>query len=171
MASFVPSIGSRRLSARRIFGAVGLVNTPDQSKELDRRGGPMIILSASGMATGGRVLHHLKTFIGDARSLVLFAGFQAPGTRGASLVAGADVVRIHGRDYEVRAEVGQLKTLSAHADADRLLGWMGRLSAPPRRVFVSHGEPAVADAFRYRIEHELRWSTIAPEHRAEFELT
>ena len=156
---------------RRAFGATRIVNTPDQSKELDRCGGPMIILAASGMATGGRVLHHLKTFIGDARNLVLFAGFQAPGTRGASLVAGADSVRIHGQQFEVRAEIGQLQTLSAHADADELMAWLRQLIAPPRRVFVTHGEPVAADVLRSRIEHELGWSAIAPEHRAEFDLT
>jgi len=156
---------------RRIFGAVGLVNTPDQSKELDRRGGPMIVLAASGMATGGRVLHHLKTFIGNARNLVLFAGYQAPGTRGAVLVAGARSVRIHGQDFEVQAEVGQLETLSAHADADELLAWMGQLGAPPRRVFVTHGEAGAADTLRFRIEHEKDWPAVVPEHGEGFELT
>lgn len=156
---------------RRIFGAVRLVNTPDQSKELDRRGGPMIILAASGMATGGRVLHHLKTFIADPKNLVLFAGFQAPGTRGALLIAGSRSVRIHGQDFEVQAEVGQLEALSAHADADELLAWMSTLPAPPRRTFVTHGEAGAADALRFRIEHEKRWPAVVPEHREAFELT
>jgi metallo-beta-lactamase family protein len=156
---------------RRIFGAVRLVNTPDQSRELDRRGGPMIILAASGMATGGRVLHHLKTFIADSRNLVLFVGFQAPGTRGALLVAGSRSVRIHGQDFEVQAEVGQLEALSAHADADELLAWMSELPAAPRRVFVTHGEAGAADAFRFRIEHEKGWPAVVPEHREAFELT
>jgi metallo-beta-lactamase family protein len=156
---------------RRIFGAVRLVNTPDQSRELDRRGGPMIILAASGMATGGRVLHHLKTFVGDSRNLVLFAGFQAPGTRGALLVAGSRSVRIHGQDFEVQAEVGQLEALSAHADADELLAWMSELPAAPSRVFVTHGEAGAADAFRFRIEHEKGWPAVVPEHREAFELT
>ncbi|MGE0031021.1 MAG: MBL fold metallo-hydrolase RNA specificity domain-containing protein [Steroidobacteraceae bacterium] len=155
---------------RRIFGAVGLVNTPDQSKELDRRGGPMIILAASGMATGGRVLHHLKAFIGNSRNLVLFAGYQAPGTRGAALVAGARSVRIHGQDFEVQAEVGQLEALSAHADADELLAWMGQLGAPPRRVFVTHGEPGAADTLRFRIEHEKGWPAEVPDHLEFFDL-
>lgn len=156
---------------RRIFGAVGLVNTPDQSKELDRRDGPMIILAASGMATGGRVLHHLKSFIGDSRNLVLFAGYQAPGTRGAVLVGGARSVRIHGQEFEVQAEVGQLEAMSAHADAEELLAWMGRLSVPPRRVFVTHGEAGAADTLRFRIEHELNWPAVVPEHRDTAELS
>ena len=156
---------------RRTFGAVKLVNTPDQSKELDRRGGPMIVLAASGMATGGRVLHHLKTFIGDSRNLVLFAGFQAPGTRGAALVAGARSVRIHGQDFEVQAEVGQLEAMSAHADADELLAWMSQLAVPPRGVFVTHGEAGASDALRFRIEHEKKWLAVVPEHRETVELT
>lgn len=156
---------------RRIFGAVGLVNTPDQSKELDRRDGPMIILAASGMATGGRVLHHLKSFIGDSRNLVLFAGYQAPGTRGAVMLGGARSVRIHGQEFEVQAEVGQLEAMSAHADAEELLAWMGRLSVPPRRVFVTHGEAGAADTLRFRIEHELNWPAVVPEHRDTAELS
>jgi len=146
-------------------GETRLVNTPEQSKALDGLTGPMIILSASGMATGGRVLHHLKAFAGEPRNLILFAGFQAPGTRGAALVAGARIVRIHGQEYEVRAEVGQLEASSAHADADELLAWMRQFRAPPRRVFVTHGEPGASDALRYRIEHELGWPAVVPEHR------
>lgn len=156
---------------RRIFGAVRLVNTPDQSRELDGRGGPMIILAASGMATGGRVLHHLKTFVGDSRNLVLFAGYQAPGTRGAMLVGGSRSVRIHGQDFEVQAEVGQLEALSAHADADELLAWMSGLPAAPRRVFVTHGEAGAADRLRFRIEHEKGWSAVVPEHCESVELS
>ena len=149
----------------RMCGETRLVNTPEQSKALDGLTGPMIILSASGMATGGRVLHHLKAFAGEPRNLILFAGFQAPGTRGAALVAGARIVRIHGQEYEVRAEVGQLEASSAHADADELLAWMRQFRAPPRRVFVTHGEPGASDALRYRIEHELGWPAVVPEHR------
>jgi metallo-beta-lactamase family protein len=150
---------------RRMCGETRLVNTVEQSKALDARGGPMIILSASGMATGGRVLHHLKAFVGDPRNLILFAGFQAPGTRGAALVAGASSIVIHGKEYGVRAEVGQLEASSAHADADELLAWIRRLGSPPRQVFVTHGEPGASDALRYRIEHELGWPAVVPEYR------
>jgi metallo-beta-lactamase family protein len=156
---------------RHMCGDATLVNTPEQSKALDRRTGPMIILSASGMATGGRVLHHLKTFAGDARNLILFAGFQEPGTRGAALLAGAASLRIHGQEYEVRAEVGQLEASSAHADADELLAWMGQLGPPPRRIFVTHGEPGAADTLRRRIEHEHGWAVVVPEYREVTELS
>jgi len=156
---------------RRMCGNATLVNTPEQSKALDSRTGPMIILSASGMATGGRVLHHLKTFAGDSRNLILFAGFQAPGTRGAALIAGAQSLRIHGQEYEMRAEVGQLEASSAHADADELLAWMSQLRPPPRRIFVTHGEPGAADTLRQRIEHEHGWAAVVPEYREVTELS
>jgi metallo-beta-lactamase family protein len=149
----------------RMCGAVQFVNSTDESKELDRRQGPMIILSASGMATGGRVVHHLKTFAGDPRNLILLSGFQAPGTRGAALAAGAESIRIHGAEIQVRAEVGQLTAFSAHADADELLAWMRQLGVPPRRTFVTHGEPHASDVLRYRIQHELGWNVRVPEYR------
>jgi metallo-beta-lactamase family protein len=145
-------------------------NSADESRALDQRGGPLIIISASGMATGGRVLHHLKAFAGDARNLILFAGFQAPGTRGAALVGGSRRVRIHGQDVAVNAEVAQLEGASSHADADALMAWMRQLPAPPRHVYVTHGEPVPADTLRGRIEHELGWRASVPEYRDVAEL-
>jgi metallo-beta-lactamase family protein len=155
---------------RRMCNAAGITATPEASKALDQRTGPMIILSASGMATGGRVVHHLKKFVGDERNLILLAGFQAGGTRGAALVDGAKTIRIHGQEFDVRAQIGQLQASSAHADADELLGWMGQLPARPRLVFVTHGEPAASDALRQRIEHELGWPALVPEHRSSHDL-
>lgn len=140
------------------------VNSVESSKALDRRRGPMIIIAASGMATGGRVLHHLKTFAPDPRNLILFTGFQAPGTRGAALLGGAREIKIHGQLIPVRAEVGQLSAMSAHADADELLTWLGNLGFQPRKVFVTHGEPAAADRLRQRIEQELHWQCSVPEY-------
>lgn len=156
-----------RLSAddcARMCGAARFVNSPEDSKEIDRREGPMIILSSSGMAAGGRVVHHLKAFAGDARNLILLSGFQAAGTRGAALAAGAQSIRIHGAEVPVRAEVGQLTAFSAHADADGLLAWMRQLATPPRRTFVTHGEPHSSDVLRYRVQHELGWDVRVPEH-------
>jgi metallo-beta-lactamase family protein len=150
---------------RRMCRAATFTNNAAESKALDERAGPMIIISASGMATGGRVLHHLKAFAGDARNLILFSGFQAPGTRGAALTAGARRVRIHGQEFAVNAEVGQLESTSSHADANELLAWMQQLPQPPRRVFVTHGEPGASDALRTRIEHELKWNASVPEYR------
>jgi metallo-beta-lactamase family protein len=130
----------------------------------------MIVLSASGMATGGRVVHHLRAFAGDARNLILLGGFQAPGTRGAALVRGSGSIRIHGEEVAVKAQVGQLTASSAHADSNELLDWMRKLSAAPRQTFVTHGEPGASDALRYRIEHELHWNASVPEHQSVIDL-
>jgi metallo-beta-lactamase family protein len=156
--------------AQRMSTVAKFINSPDESRWLDQQRGPMIIISAAGMATGGRVLHHLKAFVGDERNLVLFAGYQAMGTRGAAMVGGARKLRIHGEEYAIRAEVGQLASASGHADADELLAWMKQLPQPPRRVFVTHGEPEAADALRARIAHELKWDVTVPEHRDWFDL-
>src|SRR5690606_26842125 len=151
--------------------AASFINTPEQSKSLDRRDGPMIIISASGMATGGRVIHHLKAFLGDRRNLILLAGFQAPGTRGGSLASGASTVRIHGQDFPVRAEVRQLQASSSHADADEILAWMRQLGTAPRQIFITHGEPGASDTLRQRVEHELGWPALVPEYRQTIELS
>jgi metallo-beta-lactamase family protein len=126
---------------------------------------PRVIISASGMATGGRVLHHLKSFAPDARNTVLFVGHQAMGTRGAAMIGGAKTIKIHGRYVPIQAEVGVLDNLSAHADAAEILDWLHHFLRPPRETFVVHGEPAAADALRLRIEETLRWSVHVPEYR------
>jgi metallo-beta-lactamase family protein len=162
-----------RLSASEaaaIGRVAALVREPEESKALDRLRQPAIILSASGMATGGRVLHHLKVFVSDARNTILFSGFQAGGTRGAALVAGAGHIRIHGEAFAVRAEVAQLQSVSAHADADELLAWLRQMPHAPRRTFVTHGEPAASDALRQRIQSELGWQVSTPEFRDEVAL-
>ncbi len=140
------------------------VNTPEESRLLNTRKGPMIIVSASGMATGGRVLHHIKQFAPDARNTLLFAGFQAGGTRGAALVAGADSVKIHGEYVPVRAEVAQVDVLSSHADYAEILMWLRNFKTPPKETFLVHGEPAAADALRHRISEELGWRCSVPDY-------
>jgi metallo-beta-lactamase family protein len=148
-------------------GVAALVRTAEESKALDRIREPAIILAASGMATGGRVVHHLKVFATDARNTILFSGFQAGGTRGAALVAGAPQIRIHGETFPVRAEVAQLQSASAHADASELIAWLRQMPAAPRQVFVTHGEASASDALRQVIQRELGWSATVPEYRDE----
>lgn len=143
-----------------------MVETPEQSKAIARRHGPMVILSASGMATGGRVLHHLALYAGDHRNMIILTGYQAPGTRGATLSSGARSVRIHGQDVAVNAEVVQLESASAHADSNQLLDWLRAMPGAPRQVYVVHGEMGASDELRKRIEHELKWPAMAPEHGA-----
>jgi len=161
-----------RLNAEQCAAMQGktiIVNTIEESRRLNFLDFPSIIVSASGMATGGRVLHHLKAYAPDARNTILFAGFQAAGTRGAAMVAGADAVKIHGAYVPVRAEVANLETLSAHADRDELLAWLDAQQAP-RRVFVTHGEPAAADALRLAIEERHGWPCTVPDYRESREL-
>lgn len=147
-----------------------IVGSVEESKALNRRKGPMVIVSASGMATGGRVLHHLVAFAGDPRNAIVLCGFQAGGTRGATIAAGARSVRIYGRDVAMGAEVVQLSAASAHADGDEVIDWLRAAPQPPRGVFVTHGEPAAADAMRQRIERELGWAAYIPEYLEQVDL-
>jgi metallo-beta-lactamase family protein len=140
------------------------VTTVEESMALNRRKGPMVIIAASGMATGGRVVHHLKAFVTDARNTILFSGYQAGGTRGAKLAAGASEIKIHGEYVPVRAEVAMLDSFSAHADFEEILAWLRQFEVPPLRTFITHGEPAAADALRSRIEESLGWECHIPEH-------
>jgi len=110
------------------------------------------------------VLHHLALYLGDHRNMVLLTGYQAPGTRGATLASGGALLRMHGQDIPVRAEVVQLSSASAHADADQLMAWLRAMPGAPHRVFVTHGDPGASDALRQRIERELRWRAMVPEH-------
>ena len=158
-----------RLAGQALFDlthSATLINTLEESQALARRHGPMVILAASGMATGGRVLHHLALHAGSHRNMVILTGYQAPGTRGATLAGGASKVRIHGRDISVGAEIVQLQSASAHADAAQLEAWLRALPAPPDQVYVVHGDAGPADALRQRIEHGLGWRALAPEHGA-----
>jgi metallo-beta-lactamase family protein len=147
------------------------VQAVDESKALDTNHMPKIIIAASGMATGGRILHHLKHFAPDARNTILLAGFQAAGTRGASIAGGAESVKIHGGYVPIRAEVQRLDMLSAHADADEIMAWLRNFDIPPRLTFVTHGEPAAAEALGQRIEAELGWRCRIPVHEQVVELT
>ncbi len=155
-----------RLSAAELAAMARVahfVNSVEESKGLNTRSGPMIILSASGMASGGRVLHHLKAFAPDARTLILFTGYQAAGTRGAALLAGADTVKIHGVWVPVRAVLLQIHGTSSHADYRELVAWLAGAPRAPRRVFVTHGEPAASDALRQHLRRALDVEVTVPE--------
>lgn len=145
-------------------------HTPDESRAIDASGEPKIILSASGMATGGRVLHHLRRFLGDERNTVLLVGYQAAGTRGRSLLDGVDELKIHGQYVYVRARIAQLEGLSAHADYAELIAWLKQSQVAPRRVFVTHGEPAASDAMRRRLRDTFAWNVDVPEQGESYEL-
>lgn len=170
---FCRSMADHRLSeheCRTSCAIATYVHSTEESKALTANPVPKIIISASGMATGGRVLHHLKRYAPDARNTVLFAGFQAAGTRGAAMVSGASSVKIHGEEIPVRAEVQNLSMLSAHADADEIMRWLGGFERPCKAIFITHGEPAAAQALKSRIEHQLGWTCRVPQHLEAVEL-
>jgi metallo-beta-lactamase family protein len=147
------------------------VRSVEESRALGDRRDPMVIISASGMATGGRVLHHLKALAPDARNTILLPGFQSPGTRGDALARGVETIKLHGVRIPVRARIRQLDVLSAHADQAGLLEWLGRCARPPRRVFVTHGEPVAADTIRQLTEERLGFEACVPDFRDSIDLT
>jgi metallo-beta-lactamase family protein len=151
--------------ARSACHVAKYVHSAEESKALNANSVPKIIISASGMATGGRVLHHLKDLAPDHRNTILFSGYQAGGTRGAAMLGGVRDVKIHGTLVPVRADVKSLDMLSAHADANEIMAWLSKFGRAPRMTFVTHGEPAAADALRYRIEHELDWPVTVPDYK------
>lgn len=166
-ALFEQHLGEHRLNASEVtaMGRVAtMIETPEQSKALLKHHGPMVILAASGMATGGRVLHHLGNYVGDHRNMVILTGYQSPGTRGATLASGSPSVRMHGKDYNVKAEIVQLSSASAHADCHQLLNWLKKIPTAPSQIYIVHGEMAAADALRQRLERELHMRAVVPEH-------
>lgn len=150
--------------------AATMVSTVDQSKEVTGRRGPMVVIAGSGMVTGGRVLHHLKAFGPDARNTIVLVGYQAAGTRGAALEAHSPTLKIHGEYIPIRAKVESISSLSAHADYSETLRWLSSISIPPERTFITHGEPASADALRRRIEEKLHWRCEVPTYLEAVEL-
>ena len=140
------------------------VTTAQRSAELTASSVPAIVISSSGMATGGRVLHHLRRALPDPRHTVLFVGYQAPGTRGQLLVDGASEVKIHGRMVPVAARIARLDSMSAHADASEILRWLRGFEQPPSRTFIVHGEPPAAEALHAVIRSELGWTAHVASH-------
>jgi len=147
-----------------------VIATVEESKHLTASQSPSIVISSSGMAEGGRVLHHLKAALPDARNTVLFAGYQGVGTRGRRLIDGEKRVKIHGEWIQVAATIERIDSMSAHADAGEIMRWLRGFAAPPKQTFIVHGEPAAQDALGARIHAELGWSHMAPEHRQRVEM-
>ena len=150
---------------REAFSVATYTRGIEESKELNQRNGPMVLLAGAGMLTGGRILHHLVAFAPDNRNTVVLTGHQAEGTRGADLLAGKREVKIHGRTVSVRAEVVTLDGLSAHADRSELLEWLGASPVQPRTAFLVHGEPRESDGFRVATEERLGLKVTVGEDR------
>ncbi|CAH0130636.1 Ribonuclease TTHA0252 [Arthrobacter sp. Bi83] len=147
-----------------MYRVATMTRSVDESKLLNLRGGPMIVISASGMLTGGRVLHHLQAYGPDPKNAVVLSGYQAAGTRGAALAEGVKNLRIYGEDVPIKAEVVPMDELSAHADSNEIIEWMRAAPQMPRMTYITHGEPDAADALRVRIKRELGWRARVPEH-------
>jgi len=149
-----------------VFGSTRFqtVASPQQSKELTASKRSAIVISSSGMATGGRVLHHLAAALPDPKNTVLFVGYQAVGTRGRHLVDGAKEVKIHGQQVAVAARIAKIDSMSAHADRGEVLRWLGTLPRRPGRLCLVHGEPAPMDAFEALVKERLGWDAHTPTH-------
>lgn len=141
-----------------------------QSQAINSQPGPMMIISGSGMCSGGRIVHHLLHRIGDPDTIVLFTGYQAEGTLGRRIVDGEPVVRILKEEVRVNARIEKLSSLSAHADQGEILKWLGQFKAPPRRTFIVHGEPQAQGILKEKIEAELGWETVIPKRGETFPL-
>jgi len=140
------------------------VNTIDESKWIGSQVFPKVIISASGMATGGRILHHLKALAPDPRNTILLTGYQAAGTRGASILEGKPTIKIHGETVPIQAEVANISELSSHADYEEILAWMKGFHHQPRKVFITHGDPAASLGLKGHIEERLGWPCSIPEY-------
>ena len=173
-AIFCDHLGEHKLTAaqcKHLCDQVISIKSPEESYALNEKTNPMIIVSASGMATGGRVVHHIRAFGPDAKNTILFVGFQAAGTRGEALLHGADELKMHGEYYKIRAEVARIDGLSAHADAAELVRWAKEIQIAPKKVFLLHGEPSAQDALRLRLSDQLGWKAIEiPKYKDTFQL-
>ena len=162
--------GEERRRAQRAVYAFSttdrkVVTSIRESRDLQESRRPAIVVSSSGMATGGRVLHHLASALPDARNTVFFVGYQAAGTRGRQLCDGARFTKIHGREVPVLAHIERMDAMSAHADANEIMRWLSNFKTPPTLTCLVHGEPEPMDALKGRIERELGWTVRAPGHQ------
>ena len=150
--------------SERVCEVAKYINSKEESQALDLDTSPKIIISASGMLEGGRVLHHIKTFAPDEKNMVIFAGYQAAGTRGADMTSGKKEIKAFGETVPINAEVKVLSNMSAHADYDEILEWLAHFNHHPRKVFITHGEPEAAEALKQKIEEKYGWQCVVPDY-------
>lgn len=164
---FYQYINEHRLTkaeAKAVCQTAEYIRTPEESKSLNKKNMPMIIISASGMATGGRILHHIHNFGQDHKNSIIFCGYQAGGTRGNSLVHGAESIKIFGQSIRIHAKVFQLANMSAHADYAEMLDWLRHHKEAPKKIFITHGELDASTALKEKIEATLGWHCLVPEY-------
>jgi metallo-beta-lactamase family protein len=153
-----------------LFKSLKFTKSPEESKQLNNLNGPAIIISASGMATGGRIMHHLANRLPKNDTIVLLTGYQAEGTLGRVLLEGAKHVGIHGAQVEVKARVKTLNSYSGHGDQSEIMDWLKTMPAPPKKIFLTHGEDNARIALKAKIEAELKWEVIMPHLGQSFNL-
>ncbi|MBI2344917.1 MBL fold metallo-hydrolase [Candidatus Dependentiae bacterium] len=158
------------LECSNIMTTATYIRTAQESKALDKSDASKIIIAGSGMAEGGRVLHHLKHFIYDKKNTVLFVGFQVEGTLGYDLVHGAKQIKIKNNVYDVHAEVKNLDIFSAHADYQEILKWLESFQSKVKKVFVTHGQPEAAESLKHKIEERFGWSVVVAQYLQSFDL-
>lgn len=163
-ASFIGEHKLTEEECEEIDRSTHFVTSFEESKHLNTLQEPSIIISASGMAEGGRVLHHLKTIAPNPKNLILFVGFQAAGTRGEAMVHGAKQIKIHGSMIPVHAQVELMESLSAHADENEIAGWLKKIPVKPKMTFLTHGEPKACEELKKKIEAELHWKCLVPNY-------
>jgi metallo-beta-lactamase family protein len=132
---------------------------------------PKIIISASGMAEGGRILRHLMEYLPDERNTVLFIGYQVPGTRGARLLNGEKEIKILGENIPVKARISFLNKMSAHADYEEIIHWLKGFKKRPKGIFIIHGDPESSLHLKNEIEKQLKWNCVVPDYLQEITLT
>lgn len=140
------------------------INSREESQALDQTTSSKIIISASGMLEGGRVLHHIRFFAPDARNTIVFAGYQASGTRGADMTSGKKEIKVLGEKIPIGAEIKVLSNMSAHADYEEILQWLSYFNHHPRKVFITHGEPEASKSLKNKIEDKYQWSCVIPDY-------
>jgi metallo-beta-lactamase family protein len=140
------------------------VGSKEESQAIDAIETPKVIISASGMLEGGRVLHHIKSFAPDEKNAIIFSGYQAAGTRGADMIHGKPSIKIFGQTIPIRAEIRVLSNMSAHADYEEILAWLKNFNHHPRKVFITHGEPEAAAALKDKIQEKFSWKCVVPEY-------
>lgn len=151
-------------TSQEVCDRVTYVNTKEESQLLDRVGPPKIIISASGMLDGGRVLHHVRFFAPDPKNAIVFTGYQAAGTRGADIISGKKTIKMFGEEIPINAEINVLSNMSAHADYEEILKWLANFNHHPRKIFITHGELTAAEALKEKIEQTYHWPCVIPEY-------
>lgn len=148
-----------------VCGVATYINSKEESQALDLVTTPKIIISASGMLEGGRVLHHIKVFGPDQRNTVVFAGYQAAGTRGADMINGKPTIKLFGEVVPINAEVKVLSNMSAHADYEEIIQWLSHFNHHPRKIFITHGEPEAAQSLKDKIYERFKWQSVIPDYQ------